>query len=354
VPDFFLAFHPLSFITIVMSLLAVVFSFDAVCGEKSQGTLKLMLAAGVPRGTLLAGKWLGGLAAVALPFLLGVLVSALVVLVVLSGSLSASHWVAMGAILLLSLLFLSVVYSAGMLVSSLTAEPATSAACLLLLWALAFLGYPNLAPVLASWLRPTPTPAESRKEQRSQLDEVRKTTEALFAQFEKEWEPRKDDPQSRNDYWVEKRKFYVEQEKLMGPALEKFHESQARVLEAQVELTNSILRAAPLGSYILAFDELAGTGSSERSRLLSAVTRYQTRFFVYFAGRSVQMVEKRKALGITDMPPYSTGDFPLFECQESTVPQRSSRSLFDVVLLAAWNVLLFVGAYASFLRYDVS
>ena len=40
-------------VNIVVSLLALLFVFDAVCGEKERGTLKLMLAHSVPRDLVL-------------------------------------------------------------------------------------------------------------------------------------------------------------------------------------------------------------------------------------------------------------------------------------------------------------
>ena len=36
-------------VTILLSLAALILSYDAVCGEKEDGTLKLMLANGLPR-----------------------------------------------------------------------------------------------------------------------------------------------------------------------------------------------------------------------------------------------------------------------------------------------------------------
>ena len=45
------------FVGVIMSLLAVVFGYDAVAGEKERGTLRLMLTYPVPRDTVLLGKW---------------------------------------------------------------------------------------------------------------------------------------------------------------------------------------------------------------------------------------------------------------------------------------------------------
>ena len=44
----------------VLSLIALLFTFDAVSSERERGTLRLMLANSVPRHTILIGKFLGG------------------------------------------------------------------------------------------------------------------------------------------------------------------------------------------------------------------------------------------------------------------------------------------------------
>ncbi len=348
------AFNVLTFVTVVISLLAIVFSFDAVCGEKEQGTLKLMLANAVPRSTLLAGKWLGGLGSLLLPFLLGAVVSALVLLTSTSGHLAPAHWVELGLIFLISVLFISVTYTAGICVSALTANAATSAAWLLLSWAVAFLVYPNLAPVAAGWIAPMPARTARHEEALKHWGPVYDRLDELWSEFEEKWQPLKDDPAAKNDYWIQNRRIYQQEQHMVNRALGAVHEASARKLERQVEVASAILRATPLGSYVLAVDELAGTGATERSRLLTAVTRYHREFFIYFANRSVEMVQRRKDEGLSDMPPYTVGDFPLFEYQESTAAHRVSHSLLDVVLLVAWNAVLFLVAYACFLRYDVS
>mgnify|MGYP001766571630 CR=1 FL=1 len=67
-------------ITILLSLAALVFSYDAVSGDKEDGTLKLTLANAVPRSTVLAGKVLGGAATLFVPFLLSFAAGLIVIL----------------------------------------------------------------------------------------------------------------------------------------------------------------------------------------------------------------------------------------------------------------------------------
>ena len=43
-----------------MSLMAILFSYDAVSGERERGTLRLLLTNSLSRPALIAAKWLGG------------------------------------------------------------------------------------------------------------------------------------------------------------------------------------------------------------------------------------------------------------------------------------------------------
>lgn len=54
-------------IGIVMSLLAVLFAYDAISGERETGTLSLILSNAIKKPTWILGKWLGGYLSLILP-----------------------------------------------------------------------------------------------------------------------------------------------------------------------------------------------------------------------------------------------------------------------------------------------
>jgi ABC-type transport system involved in multi-copper enzyme maturation permease subunit len=54
-------------IGIVMSLLAILFTYDVIAGEREAGTLALIASNAVKRNTLLLGKWLGGFVSLIIP-----------------------------------------------------------------------------------------------------------------------------------------------------------------------------------------------------------------------------------------------------------------------------------------------
>ena len=79
-------------IGVVLSFAAILFTFDAISGERARGTLRLMLANSVPRHVLLGGKFLGALISIGLPFLMAVLVNLFLLYTSGSIQLGKSDW----------------------------------------------------------------------------------------------------------------------------------------------------------------------------------------------------------------------------------------------------------------------
>ena len=57
-------------VKIVLSLFAILFTYDAIVGEKERGTLKLALSNKVPRDRLILGKAIGGFVSLLIPLVI--------------------------------------------------------------------------------------------------------------------------------------------------------------------------------------------------------------------------------------------------------------------------------------------
>lgn len=144
-------------VQVVMSLLALVFAYDVVSGERARGTLALALANRLPRSTLLLGKYLGGMA-VLLPLL--VLGFGAALIVILSSPLvafSLRDWTATGLVAAVAAAYLSLVFVLGMMISVVTRRPGTSLVAGLFAWVVLVLLAPQAASAAASALRPLPS-----------------------------------------------------------------------------------------------------------------------------------------------------------------------------------------------------
>ncbi len=97
-----------SFISTVLSFVALVLAYDSISGEREAGTLRLMLANTIPRYKLLLGKYSGSMLTLAIPLIVGLLVSLIIVIPSKDVAIDAAAWLKILVITLLSLLYLSI------------------------------------------------------------------------------------------------------------------------------------------------------------------------------------------------------------------------------------------------------
>ena len=79
-------------VKIVLSLFAILFTYDAIVGEKERGTLKLALSNNVPRDRLILGKAIGGYISLLLPLLIPLLLSLIILLLTPDLALNKADW----------------------------------------------------------------------------------------------------------------------------------------------------------------------------------------------------------------------------------------------------------------------
>lgn len=146
----------LQVIAVLLSLLAIFVSYDAVSGEREEGTLRLILAQPVRRSAFLIGSSLGLLGVLLLPLLMGMAVSLLVLELLPGYELGAPQLVGVGAVALLGVLYLTLFIVLSVLVSSLCRHSATALIWLVLFWVIFVVLLPSNGSVLASLVAPPP------------------------------------------------------------------------------------------------------------------------------------------------------------------------------------------------------
>lgn len=152
-----------SFTLFVMSLLAFIFSYDSICGERENGTLRLLLSYGVSRNTIIMAKWLGGILLLLLPYCLAFCSALLIVNCYATLELKPDDLVALLAAFGVSALFIACFYTLGMLVSACTSRSATAILALLLLWTILVLVIPGISSNAARFLVSGHSLADLRK-----------------------------------------------------------------------------------------------------------------------------------------------------------------------------------------------
>jgi ABC-type transport system involved in multi-copper enzyme maturation permease subunit len=327
-------------VEVVASLLALLFVFDAVSGEKEQGTLKLMLAGSVPRDLIILAKWFGGYVTLALPFVSSVALGLCFLHFAPWVDMGAEAWLRVGWLLLAILLYVSVFFTLGLLVSSLTKRASTSLIVSLFAWAVLVVAVPTAAPLVASRVAPAPPLGMVMAEK---------------AGIERERQQRHREAWQR-PMTTEERDRYLEQVDKEAArartALDAFARNRAR---KQVSVAKAISRVSPAALLVYVGTDLAETGLAEHFRFLRAlsglnaeVRRFRDDFY--------ERVDEIRRGGVSwpeaFVMAWDPDEAPRLRETGVEFSDTLSESMLDLLILAGYSVVLFMGAYVAFMRYD--
>ncbi len=161
-----LLFPPLDFlfiVTIIMSLLALLFSYDAVAGERQSGTLKLVVANSISRAQVLLAKVVGGTISLLIPFVLALLIGVLYVAVHPAIQWDRSAWAELSLLTAAAITFITSFYLLGLVVSTLAKYSTIAILNCLFLWVLLILVIPNVCPYIAAEFCRIPSVREAER-----------------------------------------------------------------------------------------------------------------------------------------------------------------------------------------------
>ena len=357
-----------AFVGLIMSLLAIVFGYDAVCGEKERGTLRLMLSYSVPRVRVLVGKWIGGYVALVMPFLLTVIVGAVIVLAQRNIALNDGQWLRLVTTVGFALLYVAAVYSLSIYVSCLTRRASSSIMILLCIWVILVLALPNLSPHVAQILRPAANAEEVHSARRTASKEIwERDVEQKMEAYDKEngfgekwWESVDwDEWESRKRAWIRWEYELSCEHKGHVDRLNEYAKIDQRYgaqMEAQIELSRWIARMSPFTCFAMAAMELADAGIMDRTRYMSQLGGYQMELCNYahdewHARHEYEMAHKGKSSG----PWHKTrkNAVPTFHYVAAAADEYARMLVVDAGVLGGMTVVFFMLSVLTFLRYDV-
>lgn len=129
---------------VVLSLMAVIFAYDALAGERERGTLRLILTHPVSRGQILLAKYISAMICLLVPLLVSLLLALILLTTSAAMSLSIEDLLRISGIVFSSISYLSVFYLIGMLISAATTRTGTALMLAMFVWGFSVLVYPNM------------------------------------------------------------------------------------------------------------------------------------------------------------------------------------------------------------------
>ena len=346
----------------VFSLLALLFTFDAVAGEREAGTLRITLANALPRDLFLWSKLIGGYLVFIVPFLVSFLVG-LLLLVSQGFPLGESDIFPRVLCLMLgSLLYIAVFFTIGVVISTFLDNSKTALIVAFTVWVFAVLIAPRVGFLVAKFIAPTPTSQSVYLEKTASRENFNTELEAKKAKIHQElWEARKQNFTSPEETQaltlgmevgkeVDKRVKPLEAEyrqKIENHAAE-IDRNYQRKKARQDQVGETLSRITPTSSLTYLTTSLTRTGTRKRSDYLQTGERYYDSLYADLFSKIVDHVSMRTmtpddVVQITQPPPL----------EDPTLGETFRQSTVDVLLLCFFAIVLTTVAFLKFFRSDI-
>ena len=324
----------------ILSLIALLFTFDSISGEREQGTLRLMLANAIPRHTVLIGKFLGALISISIPLSVAVLMNLLVISTSSDVHLGADAWGRLGIIFFIAILYLCLFLALGLLVSARVQRRAVSLVILLLAWVIFVVFMPStLAAIVSGFSSPMST--DELWKRRGQLYEAR------WERYDT-YRPGESEPTKRMQF---------EGEHVIQEAQEQERLSQEQLAQkiAQAERARTITRISPVAIVQHLLESFAGTGLNRHLQFIENTQRYARQFREFVVDTDRADPESLHFIGVREgmsQKPVSSDTVPKFQ-DTLSLSKDFNAAAIDLLLLTLFVIVLLSGAYLAFVRVEV-
>ena len=327
-----------------LSLMALLLTYDGVCGERETGTLKLALSGPVPRFGLLLGKFTAAWIVLAVALTLGILLNLIIVGLAGPVTLGSDLFLRLAPIYLACLLYLACFVGLGLLVSCLSERASSALVVLLLVWTVLLVLLPNTVSGAVSYFQ---EPAMDGRRHQSQVQAL--AEEHQIHRKGESVRPGERPPvallRELSDFL--RARFRLERD---------FREEKLRRQLRPVEAGALVNRLSPYGILQYALESLAGTGLPRHLRFIEDGRRYALDFRRFTEERDQADPDSHHlfglAPGLSQLPvPFEV--IPLFRERLSTGSVLADTST-DLALLALFALLAFMAANIAFLRSEIT
>ncbi|MBW7991025.1 MAG: ABC transporter permease subunit [Planctomycetes bacterium] len=388
-------FPPLDFlfiVTIIMSLLAILFSHDAIAGERQSGTLRLVISNSISRTKILFGKFIGGTISLLIPFILALLVGALYISINPSIQWDGYAWAELALLTAASITFITLFYLLGLMVSTFSRYSATSILNCLFLWILLILVIPNVCPYISTQLYSIPSIKQTERRQeeikihsikvagehiKESAKKLRDNYGKLFSEFEsmkfggigsfyifgRDIDPKyqkaaqqraEANPEFKammNAFREEANKARDESFRIQNESGDKLREDLGTKAALQTKLAKNLACISPFANFVYVARDLTGTGLRSLDYCEQTKYKFERQLRSYASKKIEDAREKNPALEEESL--LDVSDRPRFVFKEEALKDKLNEILPYWGILVLFNVVFFAAAFAGFMRYDV-
>lgn len=330
------------------SLLALVFVYDSISGEKAQGTLKLLQTYSVSRNSILLGKLLANLVTLLVMLVAGMLVSLLLVVLLGQIDLGIADLIHVGLFTGLSAFYVTLFLCLGMLLSGITHRPTASMVLGVMVWVVSIVVIPGVGTLVIQQVHKIRT-----------TNEVSEQAGKVWDQIEEEYKGESSTWRGRDmgkpDNYQAERVSIVAQNKRKH-LQESIWEDYLRQEFEQAKIVRRISSISPTGLFEYSAESLNGTGVLRDESLVRESQQYRRVVEEWIRRRDLADPESPHLCfqpGYLSLASLQVSSVPRPQFQEPSVAEGLSDALWKVIILAAQVLAMGLAVVSTFQHYDV-
>ena len=343
-------------VTYLLSFIPLLFTFDALSGERERGTLRLCLANSISRPTLLVGKFLGSFITVLIAFYCAVLFNLALISTESWTQFSGADWGRVGLTVLIASCYAGIFIAIGLIISAMTRESRLSLVVLLLIWVTVVVFMPSTLGALSTrWMPPIQTHHQFQVAKGTTIDQIRSdflNKRETLREHRQSAEISQEEVAGVDTSELEIQREFVNKDMEIRERLSRQH---LAAQSAQVLHARRITRCSPAAVVQYALESMAGTGFNRHLRFLEHCRLYIQHFrnFVVEMDRadpeSLHFIGIRKGMSEKPILPEA---IPVFE-DKLTFQNTFNPAIMDILLLILLLGISLLGAFLVFLRSEI-
>ena len=347
-------------IKVLFSLYAILLGYNAISGEKEQGTLRQILSNSISRIEFLSAKYISILIILLIPLVIGCIFSLLIIGIFIPSLFTLNNLIKISLMFFLSLIYLSLFAFLSLLFSSIIHRTSIVLLTLLAIWIIFAIIIPNTAGILAQRFSNIPSELQIAKRLKptiekeiwARIDEIREKIKRGEIKTEEELKKEAD------------RAFDKGHEKLM-----KYYQNYYDSMKQRTIKARNLARLSPTALFQYASENIAQTGIAREEQFLKDAHQYSKVYDNYILKKVGELIGSSAWSFSTDITingktvyissPYPVEykgdktDFPRFIETNPSILVNLKNTLIDLAGLILWNIILAIFAFISFIYCDV-
>jgi len=350
-------------VSFLLGLFSILYASTLMSGEKESGTLKLVLSNQARRSTFIWAKFLGSYIVLIIPLLASFLIGLILLLLENFPLFSGENFSRVLFLFLLSLLYLSTLFSLGLLISTRTQKTSVALLAGFLIWIFVTFVIPKISEPLAALIHPVQSEEVMKRNRIQVQNQIEKEKAKVLTPIREQFLNEKNTSSQKGWDWAG----YV---KARGPLAKDYEEKIGRTLQefdAQYEkekntalnLSLNIARLSPASIFTHSGLDLCNTGVVDRENFFRSLQTHYLQLFQAVLSKRFEDYYDFDEKGVAHSSHGGGGPgayqttYPEYRYQFLKLDATLSRTAPDLLLLVLYNLIFFAAAYFSFARYDV-